>query len=322
MWSLGLFGTWRRLGARRVVGVDFGFLHLAEALAQENGVVDRVQFVQGDLHSVVLPFERFDVIVGMVYNNEITTDLAQQQLIAGLVKRFGARGTTVIPNKVRYSATGYDVSSDRGESTQAIEWNTHIENAERQAGVSFGAVRKTLDHAGVPRLSGEALRWPEWWARWWLRRLGRPLPGRNTLGYFDRSRMTALTRPQPFVEIDYAVASAGLEYPTSASLPVIRSGLLKLVIWQQDLLFDDILIRTTESVSVVDKARSVAPGETAILSTGSAWHRYVPLTVRSDLMVRQRRDELVGNLEGPSHGSGVNQITPAIHATAPQVARP
>jgi predicted RNA methylase len=38
-----------KLGARRAVGVDLGWLELARALAEANGVADRVQFLRRDL---------------------------------------------------------------------------------------------------------------------------------------------------------------------------------------------------------------------------------------------------------------------------------
>ena len=260
-----------KLGAARVVAVDLGRLDLARALARENGVADRVRFVRGNLHDLQLPRAAFDVIIGMVYHNDIGADLAQQRLILELVRRLGHEGTAVVPNKVRYSVAGYDLgASDRSDATRAAEWNSHIANAERRAGMTFTAVRRALERAGVPPLTPG----------------GRAPLRRNVLRYFDRSRMTLLTRPRIFAEIDYRLRSRAIEYPATASLLVARPGRLEAVVWQQDLAFDDLLIRTTESLSPVDAPKSVARGDTAILSTGGEWRRSVPLAIRRGTRAR------------------------------------
>src|SRR5947207_11425602 len=107
--SLGVLAiTAARLGARRVVAVDFGPLGLACALARENGVADRIEWVRRDLSDLDDSTGTFDVIVGMIYNNDPKRDLAQQRLMAAAVERFGRPGTAVIPDTVRYSVAAYD----------------------------------------------------------------------------------------------------------------------------------------------------------------------------------------------------------------------
>jgi SAM-dependent methyltransferase len=278
--SLGLLAVMAaKLGAARVIGVDLGAVELATALAEENGVADRVQFLRGDLHSVELPVERFDVIVGMVYNNEIKSDLGQQRLMASLVQRFGHAGTAVVPNKVRYAAAGYDLRVDGSSSTRVAEWTTHIVNVERQAGVTFAGVRQMLDQTGTPALTATGNPLAGIGARWSRHLLRRPLLQRNRLRFIDRSHLMLLTRQIPFAEVDYASPATANGYPSIASLPVTRPGRLNVVVWQQDLVFDDLLIRSTESVNVVDAPEEVAPGDTAILSTGDRWDRTIPLVI-------------------------------------------
>jgi SAM-dependent methyltransferase len=82
-----------QLGARRVVAVDRGRLDAAWALAEENGVADRIEFRQCDLADLPAATGSFDVILGMIYHNEPRRDLAQQQLMAGLATRFAHPGT-------------------------------------------------------------------------------------------------------------------------------------------------------------------------------------------------------------------------------------
>jgi len=51
------------LGAKRVVGVDFGQLPMARKLAEENQVADRVTFLESDLAGLDAPLAPFDVII-------------------------------------------------------------------------------------------------------------------------------------------------------------------------------------------------------------------------------------------------------------------
>ena len=96
-----------------VVAADIGRLDAAQALAQENGVADRIEFRQCDLADLPAATGRFDVILGMIYHNEPRRDLAQQQLMAGLATRFAHPGTAFIPGTVRYTVAGYDSSMPR-----------------------------------------------------------------------------------------------------------------------------------------------------------------------------------------------------------------
>jgi Ribosomal protein L11 methyltransferase (PrmA) len=268
-----------KLGAGRVIGVDVGALDWASALAEENGVADRVQFLQGNLHEIDLPIRPFDVILSMIYCNDPQLDLGQQRLIASLLARFGHKDTTIIPNKVRYMVAGYHAGvHDRSHWTSRAEWETRIENVERRMGLTFGVVRHLLDQARTTDLTAGRPPWTL--TRVWLggmRRVRRA--ARALLGHVDRSPRTLLTPRQVFTEINYTARMKELDYPPSVSLPVRQRGQLNLVVFQQDLLFDDLLLRTTESPSLVDPPQSVKPGDTAILSTREQWERCIPCVV-------------------------------------------
>jgi SAM-dependent methyltransferase len=267
--SLGLLAFLAaKLGAARVVGVDFGALDQAQALVEENGVADRVQFVQGDLHDVDLPIKTFDVIVGMIYNNEPQRDHVQQKLIGSLVGRFGHANTVVIPNKVRYTVAGYNAGvRDRSHWTRRVAWETRIQNVERQTGMTFAAMRHLLDQAGATELMGGR---SSVTLRRWLWTL---------IQRFRSPPRKLLTQREVFTEIDYTARPTEFAYPPLVSLPVRQRGQLNLVVFQQDLLFDDLLIKTTESRSVVCTSQRVEPGDVAVLSTGEGWKRCIPLAV-------------------------------------------
>jgi SAM-dependent methyltransferase len=260
-----------KLGASRVVGVDLGALDRAKALAEENGVANKVQFIQGDLQDVDLPIETFDVIIGMIYNNEPRLDFAQQKLMGSLIDRFGHRETVIIPNKVRFTVAGYNAGiRDRSNWTRRVEWETRIQNVERQTGITFAAVRHLLDQAGATELwagrSRSTLgRWLRGWIRGWIRRFQSP--------------RTLLTQHQVFTESDYTARTKEFDYPQSVSLPVMQRGQLNMVVFQRDIMFDDLLIRATEVPSVVCTPQRVGPDDVVVLSTGEEWKRCIPLAV-------------------------------------------
>ena len=118
-----------QLGAHRIVGVDFGgSLDMARALAHENGVADRIEFVEGDVAQLDGSIGAFDVIVGMVYNNEVWSELAQHQMMGQVVQRFGHQGTKVIPDRVLYTVGGYDSAADDNTGrTARADWDDNIE---------------------------------------------------------------------------------------------------------------------------------------------------------------------------------------------------
>jgi hypothetical protein len=182
-----------RLGAKRVVGVDFGQLPMARKLAEENQVADRVTFLESDLAGLDAPLGPFDVIIGMIYNNDPRLDLPQQQLMGKLAERFAHPGTVFIPNRVRYVVTGYDSRTpDPTGHTRSADWGTSIDRIEGQTGLTLTAARRLVN------------------PRWRKARLGLevpPLPpGQLTArhGYPDRSGMTQLTGTEPFTEIGYS----------------------------------------------------------------------------------------------------------------------
>jgi 2-polyprenyl-3-methyl-5-hydroxy-6-metoxy-1,4-benzoquinol methylase len=130
--SLGILAIMAaKLGARRVVGVDLGQLKLARALAKEIGVAGQVWFVQRDLADLNSSLGTFDVIMGMIYYNDVRLDIPQQQLMSSLARRLAHSSTAIIPNKVRYSVTGYAAhAADRSGLTGKGQCEECIERVE------------------------------------------------------------------------------------------------------------------------------------------------------------------------------------------------
>lgn len=258
-----------QLGARHVVGVDFGPLPMAQRLAEENGVADRVTFVESDLDDLDVSLGPFDVIVGMVYTNDPRGDLERLRLVHRLAARFAHPGTAFIPDRVRHDAAGYDSrATDPTEETRSSAWVESIERVEGLAGLSMRSARFLVDPA------------------WRRSRLGRDVPplspdGRLAarLGYPDRNLMTQLTGREPLSETVHAASAAEPAYPQSLILPVTRAGRLDSVVWRQDLLAGDLLIRSSETLQPVDHPAAVIAGEALTLTLDTRWAETVPTTI-------------------------------------------
>jgi hypothetical protein len=184
-----------------------------------------------------------------------------------LVARFGHSETVIIPNTVRYTVAGYNAGiRDHSNWTCRVEWETRLQNVERQTGMTFVAVRHLLGQAGAMELMAGR---------------SRSTLGRRLWGWIRgfRSQRKLLTERQVFTEIDYTARPKEFDYPPSVSLPVMQRGQLNIVVFQQDLMFDDLLIRTRELRSAVYPPQRVEPGDVVVLSTGEKWERWIPLAV-------------------------------------------
>jgi SAM-dependent methyltransferase len=261
-----------RLGARRVVAIDGGPLRLARHLAEENGVADRITFLECDLDDADASIGPFDVIVGMVYLNHPRLDLARQRLMTRVAARFAHPATAFIPDRVRLSVAAYDVrTSDATGETKREAWLETIERVESLCGLSMRATRILVD--------------PDWRRG----RLGLMVPplspdARLTarFGFPDRNTMTLLTSREIVAETTYGLGAAAPSHPPSFELPVARAGRLDGVIWRQDLTAGGLLIRSIESFQPVEEAEPVIRGETVTLDLGERWQMKVPATITPD----------------------------------------
>jgi SAM-dependent methyltransferase len=258
-----------RLGARRVVAVDIGGLQVARALAEENGVADRIEFRQGNLADLPADTGSFDVILGMIYHNEPRRDLAQQQLMAALATRVAHPGTAFIPATVRYTVAGYaSAGPDPTEHTLHDRWDSAVGRAEALTGITMAAIREFPgpDHSTV---MGRLLPHPG----------PRAARARRALAGPD---MRLLTSRELFTEISYADPATAAAYPPALTLTVTAPGRLDATIWRQELRSGDLLIRSTETTHPLSPPRDVQPGDTATLSTNDGWGDAIPLTIRRD----------------------------------------
>jgi SAM-dependent methyltransferase len=258
-----------KLGAARVVGIDGGPLRMARRLAEENGVGDRVMFLECDLDETDATIGPFDVIIGMVYLNHPRLDLARQQLMARVAGRFAHAATVFVPDRVSLSVAGFDTrTADATGETKSTAWRETIERAESLSGLSMRAAHFLVD--------------PDWRKS----RLGLAVPplspdARLTarFGFPDRNAMTQLTDREILAEAAYGRGAAQPVYPESIEVPVTRAGRLDGVIWRQDIIAGDLLIRSTEMFQSVDSAEPVIPRETVTLTLDDRWQLNVPTTI-------------------------------------------
>jgi SAM-dependent methyltransferase len=256
-----------KLGAKRVTGVDVVPLDMARALARENGVADKVTFVQADLSDLESEQGPFDVIVGMIYENDPRRDSAQQALMAELVARFGNENTKIIPDRVRYWVAGFSMSiADESDCTRAQEWTEWFDRVEHETGLGFAAAwqlinRRWRDEQGLGQLP--------------------PVPRSvsSRFNYPDRRGMRVLTPREHVVEVNYSLPTIRTSLPSTVRLPVSRDGALELTIWRQDLVFEDLVLRSTETVYPVHPACEVRAGDEAVLQTLGDWRYGIPLLV-------------------------------------------
>jgi len=258
-----------KLGAGRVVGIDAGPLPMAQRLAEENGVGDRVTFLECDLDEADDSLGPFDVILGMVYLDNPRLDLAREQLMSRVAERFAHRTTAFIPDRVRLSVAGFDSrTTDATSETKSVAWRDTIERAESLSGLSMRAARFLVD--------------PDWRKS----RLGLAVPplspdARLTarFGFPDRNIMTQLTDREVVAEAAYGLGAPRPGYPPSLEMPVTRAGRLDGVIWRQDVVAGGLIIRSTETFQAVDKAEPVIPRETITLTLDDRWQRGVPASI-------------------------------------------
>jgi SAM-dependent methyltransferase len=257
----GILAVWAALaGAGEVVGVDLGDPSIARALAEENGVADRVRFVQSEL-SDLDPREiggHFDIITGLLYYNDPRRDEAQCQLSTRLHERFLAPGGVPIPDRVEYDAAGFQ--------WPAQDFRARIGDLRIQQRSLETIYDLRLD-AFFEAVRGAPL--PSWF------------PARLEGGSIQKDGAVALSEKAPFASVEYRDGFAG--YPATIDLEIVASGTLTTVVWEQKLVHGGLSIFWNESASWVHPPLEVRSGERVCLAIDDDWRRTNLLsTLRSD----------------------------------------
>lgn len=252
-----------RAGASEVVAVDRHHVDLARALAQANGLADRIRFLEADLTRHELPGvdaeQKFDVLVAFVYNNHVLLDEARSRLIFSLKDRFCTKDSMVVPGQVHYRVTG----------CERTDWDLHSQLADlEQAGTMLRSFYD-LDFQPLVETAKQELALQPSRPYYANAREWQPHGSMASI-CFPREDTRLLTEPTTFTEIDYSKDSFS-GYPSETTLQVKSAGRLSGVIWTQDLIFGDQILWSTETFSPVAESRLVSAGEKVSIETGQDW---------------------------------------------------
>lgn len=250
-------------GASEVTAVDNANLPIATALAQENNYAGKINFIEADLFDIEIPGikGKFDTILGFMYMNNILLDEARAETVFDLAKRYGTPDVKVIPNGIRYSAQlvefpGQDVityESDLDaarvqlESTYGLKFQSLISKAKDEIPVYLACPNYHGHYSWQPGQASASAR-------------------------FERGVFRSLSRLTAFYTCGLGNFEAPFErLPETASLIAAQGGKADGVIWQQELVYEDIVIWTTETFSPFRVPREVNPGESVKLELGHQW---------------------------------------------------
>jgi SAM-dependent methyltransferase len=252
-----------KAGAGAVVAVDHKPLDLAAAIAQSNGLADRVTWVRSDLNELRLPEvgddRPFDVLLAFIYTNHIVVDEGQSRLVFALRDRFGADACRVVPGSVRYRVAG----CDRGDWDLPTEVNDLHQAADILTGcygLDFGPLIEAARVEAPVRYS----RPPDPGMFDWR-------PGTTMASVrFPRNHIRLLTDFEDFTTVDYT-AQEFEGFPRHAPLTVANSGRLTGVIWQQELIHDGHSLWSTETYSPLAQPCVVSPTQRLELEIDDTW---------------------------------------------------
>lgn len=242
----GLLSIWAAQAGASVVGVDFADLTLANALAAENGVADRITFIRGDLHQVGLEqWAPFDVLLAMVYLNDPRRDEQASALVYQL-KRYLTADAVLVPDHVVYTAQALDCPAQE-HALRMAHMDRDIQGLETAFGLRMDTFRRMLGE----KPSKEAF------------------PLRDAAGAVELGEHTALSTPVRFHTVDYGDTER--PWPGTCTFPITAGGRFTTVRWGQELRFRDRLIFRNASIGWVHPALNVAAGNTVTLRTDARW---------------------------------------------------
>jgi len=250
-------------GASEVTAVDNANLPIATALAEENNYAGRINFVEADLFDIEIPEVKgkFDTILGFMYMNNILLDEARAEVVFKLARRYGTPDVKVIPNGIRYSAQLVEFPGQ-----DVITYESDLDAAGVQLESTYGLKFKSL----ISKAKDEIpvyLACPNYHGHYsWQ-------PGQaSASARFERGAFRSLSRSSVFYTCGLGNFEAPFErVPQTASLIAAQGGKADGVIWQQELIYEDIVIWTTETFSPFRAPRMVTSGESVTLDLDDQW---------------------------------------------------
>ena len=240
-----------KMGATRVVGVDYGNVKMARVLAEQNDV--NIEFIEKDFKDLDLNGEKFDVILGMIYVHEPWYNNDQQINFKKCVELFGHENTILIPDHIEYTGTGCgfgdinasglydDIALVEEDCGLGINLN-YLKNPD-----SF-YYKKFLFESLMPRAIGDVVK--------------------------EFAKYEVLSESANLAYLDYSSENALQERPKTIDLKIISDGWLTAIRWDMAIMHKDKLIRKAGHPSQIQNPRKVKTGDIVTISIPqdtSAW---------------------------------------------------
>jgi len=253
-----------KAGASEVVAIDRENVELARALAEENGLSDRIRFIEGDLMTQSRDTLNggFDAIIAFVYTNHLVVDESRATLVYGLREQFGTPNCVIIPDRVRYSGVACEWP-DVDAGTELDDLRRTISDMEKRYQLSlrtlFETARTELQQTMArPRISSDY----EWSPSW------------GSGGYrYLRGAFRKLSRESQVADVNYGAQARSASYPNELSLDLVAPGRCNAILWTQELWSDSHLLWTAEHMSTLAAAVSLDAGDRLVVKLDAAWRR-------------------------------------------------
>jgi len=248
-----------KAGAKKVVAVDSQNLSFAKALAAENNLIDSIEYIQADFDTLdlkILP--RFDVILAMLYSGHPIFDEGQVSLKNRIYEKFLLPNGKLIPNRVKWHAYVCDWQiHDFSQRTRQFEHA--ISDLTHQLGLHF-----------QPSWATELSQIQAWQC------VVDPYECTQEIhdlkDFFSESsnaKLKLLSKRTDVADIEYGKITALL--PDTINFEIIQSGQTTTILWIRELWFEDILISSRNSISLVEKPISVDLHKNYTIALDQAW---------------------------------------------------
>jgi SAM-dependent methyltransferase len=260
-----------KAGASQAVAIDRDNIDLAKALARENGLSQRIEFIEADL-SALDPARvggEFDALLAFVYTNHPVVDEPRSRVVSGLRAHFGGPACVTVPNRVRYWATACEWPA-LDAFTELTELGQAVADMESRYALKFGTLleaarSEVLFGHSRPRIDGDYV---------WM-----PGPGQGGYRYRRGAGARLLSDRAAVCEIRYDTGPAFDRLPERVPLDIRASGTVTGILWTQELWLDEFLIWSSETFSPVAVATEVQAGGRLTALLDDRWRETNSATV-------------------------------------------
>ncbi len=243
-----------KAGAEKVVAVDSHDLEFAKVLARENNLLESVQYLQSDLADLEpddLP--AFNVVMAMIYSGHPITDEGQVALKHSICSKFLSSGGKLIPDRIRWHAYAYDLPN------YDLKQYTYYFRQE------ILSVANHLQLNFQPSWASDLSHRQAW--NWVIHPYSTEL---DSWAHLNRGSVFRLLSKQTEVaDIQYGMQSSLL--PEHICFDIVESGRVTTIVWIRELWFEDILISSRKSISLVKQPVTVTPDEKYIARLDQFW---------------------------------------------------